>query len=128
MIIHAIILPIGPYTNWNLPNYNLPFLCSFNRDRDFCFTLLRYQLKSGDTNWKQLTPQATLITKEENEWNNSLEFFLASQRLGVDFNTPIHNSLVHILLLYGETGNLGSETNFSQPNPPGRVGTHSTPK
>lgn len=32
--------------------------------------------------------------------------------------------LVHIFLFYGETGNLGSNTNLSRPNPPARAGTH----
>lgn len=61
--------------------------------------------------------------KEENEWDNFLECFLASCRLDVDINTLIYKSLVYILFLYWKTGNLGSETNLPRPNPLARAVT-----
>lgn len=86
-----------------------------------------------DTNWNRETPIGLnpsirdTLHEGENEWLDFLECLLASRILDVDVNTPIRRSLVHILILYEETGNLGFGTNLSRPNPLVRVANHSDP-
>lgn len=64
--------------------------------------------------------------KGQKKWNNFLDFFLASWKIDVDVNTPICRSLIHIFVLYWETDNLVSDTNFIMTQTI-FIGTHTKP-